>query len=782
MINSNLYFELPSYSEIGIQGDYSLYVTNHNLVDFTAKLLSGEDYVTIKSIHSGVLHSYIEIEILEQEKDFSIQISDNAGNSDVLYANTGKADYALNIDKVDYDVVYTGGTIEIPYSLAGYTSNDITIDVDIQEVYNGVSYLPLYTPKGDEFGTMCIYYDYGTTLLVEPPGGSVEELDCPIYIVYDTLKADNEEVRVQPSDPSKPVYIGYHKNENVIINKIEHDKLNQKIIVSVAPNTLGEDIKQSFIIRCGAIAKSVEITLQYNPDGIFFDYSHDHLDTLLGLGSLSRNLDISKPLKFNVDVIFFNGNAFNVPDPYTVTYQERASFIDTTIQRIGITYRNTSLRITRTLPQSILFQVGIYDKRYSQKYYKYYKINLEIDAPGTIYGAGSIYINSDNEATGALNLHTNNAIEVEIADGPEWITQDNIILSDNKVTLQNVGYNLTKENRSYDLELRFKRANNTYYANTLIIPVTQEPNGNVINNVHKTFEDFYIYPEGAVLSIYKTDDNTSIYNGLTVDKINLTEFANYLFTDKKSIFDSSFVKLNLLKGVKLSIDGGEFEYHNYIYDYSNDKSNNFNITELKQAIDYYDSRQYIFESIFNYPSNYSNYKLNDRTYYNMSDYEKYNITLPADSAEEMQLSYEFYGNRYYGKKYTRKCTNANYAVYYMNTYGGWNWMLFESNKQTKKLGIKQSTFLTTNSTTKNYNVNIDTTYDLTSLFLTDEGSAKLQDLYVSPIIYLHDFSTNELILVNVVTSSYTLKTYLNQGRKMFTQSITLKEAKNTIKW
>ncbi len=109
-------------------------------------------------------------------------------------------------------------------------------------------------------------------------------------------------------------------------------------------------------------------------------------------------------------------------------------------------------------------------------------------------------------------------------------------------------------------------------------------------------------------------------------------------------------------------------------------------------------------------------------------------------------------------------------------------MLFEGNKQIKKYNNTFSSIVNLEGESEIYKVETISQYDLTSLILTDSGSKKLSHLYKSPIVYLHDFSNDELIEVKVDTKTYSEKTYVNSGNKYFTQNIVLTEIKNKFSY
>ena len=106
-------------------------------------------------------------------------------------------------------------------------------------------------------------------------------------------------------------------------------------------------------------------------------------------------------------------------------------------------------------------------------------------------------------------------------------------------------------------------------------------------------------------------------------------------------------------------------------------------------------------------------------------------------------------------------------------------MLFEG-KQIENLKTNINKFITDNSNNISYNIHngvysntIEETYNLTSVYLKDEQSKMLKDLYTSPLIYVHELDNNLIYNVYLGTNTYDIKTYRNQGKKRYTHTIKL---------
>jgi hypothetical protein len=130
---------------------------------------------------------------------------------------------------------------------------------------------------------------------------------------------------------------------------------------------------------------------------------------------------------------------------------------------------------------------------------------------------------------------------------------------------------------------------------------------------------------------------------------------------------------------------------------------------------------------------------------------------------------------------------GKYALYYQNVYGGWDAFLIEGNvSKSQKLtdykygksfdntGYDRETWV--------YAKDIATTYAATTGWLSDEESKRLaKHLLSSPDVFLHDFEKDEIIPVNITDSSYKIKTYQNEGKRLVNYTINLEEAYNKLR-
>ena len=125
---------------------------------------------------------------------------------------------------------------------------------------------------------------------------------------------------------------------------------------------------------------------------------------------------------------------------------------------------------------------------------------------------------------------------------------------------------------------------------------------------------------------------------------------------------------------------------------------------------------------------------------------------------------------------------GEYALYYLNAYGGWDALLIDGTVL-KKSTIKQYT------TDRNYDNNriefeqmkyineIQDAYEINTGFLTDEQAANLSNnLIPSKEVYLHFLSDNKIIPVLITDSSVTYQTYQTNNLQMPQYKINVKES------
>lgn len=278
--------------------------------------------------------------------------------------------------------------------------------------------------------------------------------------------------------------------------------------------------------------------------------------------------------------------------------------------------------------------------------------------------------------------------------------------------------------------------------------------------------------------------------GVITSQVGITDVLRDYMTTVSDPFVNTFTSTQyLLVDMQTSQDGVNWQssytfrlYYNYSYDEER------KVYLEAQPIDYFDPRQYLlftFQSYDNIKENIEITKKFGTTTSQTQSISSYNEqkTYTSKAASNYSIKIKTSNEE---KIFKDRCTNTNYAVYYINRYGGWSWMLFQG-KNLKTDKTKQSTYkmdfdnnVGTEFNTKVYQNDITETWQLTSDYLTDKQSELLKHLYSSPLVYLHDLKEDKVMSVLVDTKSFDYKTYRNQGRKMFTHTIKVNSSQTKI--
>ena len=120
---------------------------------------------------------------------------------------------------------------------------------------------------------------------------------------------------------------------------------------------------------------------------------------------------------------------------------------------------------------------------------------------------------------------------------------------------------------------------------------------------------------------------------------------------------------------------------------------------------------------------------------------------------------------------------GDWALYYQNAYGGWDAFLVEGNvKRNDEMSRLTITTPFNNNTTewgkRNYNTQINPSFEIKTGYLTDTESAILaKNLLRSNQVYLHDLNTNKVWPVILTDTEAEWKTFKGNGRKFITYTI-----------
>ena len=265
-------------------------------------------------------------------------------------------------------------------------------------------------------------------------------------------------------------------------------------------------------------------------------------------------------------------------------------------------------------------------------------------------------------------------------------------------------------------------------------------------------------------------------------EINITEIVRDYVEDHINIYaEGGSTQEENLTQVMLNTDEPEpnlVASLYYYYDYSFDKD--FKFTRNMPILNHFDTRQDIFLSFLNLSG------------------ETNNITI-STGGRLLHLTLDTPGIFHHKRAYregdviinapdkrtvlTSKNTCAKYAIYYLNPLGGWDQLLIEG-KVVKTTKLENKTFKrnfdnnTNEFQNKHYLKNLTTAYKFTTGYLTDEQAKMMPNLIETTKAYLCELDTNTYIPVLINNNSVDIKTYRNQGRKLFTYTIDVQESQN----
>lgn len=285
----------------------------------------------------------------------------------------------------------------------------------------------------------------------------------------------------------------------------------------------------------------------------------------------------------------------------------------------------------------------------------------------------------------------------------------------------------------------------------------------------------------------KTGEYEVVYRGNAVftDKdpeINITEIVRDYVEDNIDISGEAAYtqKMDLTKVMLNTGEEGDNLVASlyYYYDYSFDKD--FKLTRNMPILNYFDVRQNIFLSFLNLSGETNIIRISASgrllrlrldtpgIFHNKLAHHEGNIIVNAPDKSTTLTS---------------KNTCAKYAIYYLNPLGGWDQLLIEG-KVVKTIKLENKSYKrnfdnnTNEFENKHYLKNLTTSYKLTTGYLTDAQAKLMPNLIETTKAYLFELDTNNYIPVLINTTSVDIKTYRNQGRKLFTYTIEVQESQN----
>ena len=401
-----------------------------------------------------------------------------------------------------------------------------------------------------------------------------------------------------------------------------------------------------------------------------------------------------------------------------------------------------------------------------------------------------LYANN-TEKVYTLNVEMKYLLNYEITEHPSWVEIQNATAT--SLTLK-VLSNPTYKDREGKIIYSAMDEHGDYY--TFSSNVFQLRT--VFAGQYPTWQDVFVEiprtsedESDITYSVSVFDDKTNtfevVYRGNAVfteeePEINITEIVRDYVEDHINIYaeGGSTQKSDLTK-VMINTDEEDANLVAslyYYYDYSFDKDYKF--TRNMPILNHFDTRQDIFLSFLNLSG------------------ETNNITI-STGGRLLRLTLDTPGIFHHKRAYregnviinapdkrttlTSKNTCAKYAIYYLNPLGGWDQLLIEG-KVVKTTKLENKTFKrnfdnnTNEFQNKHYLKNLTTSYKFTTGYLTDEQAKLMPNLIETTKAYLCELDTNTYIPVLINNNSVDIKTYRNQGRKLFTYTIDVQESQN----
>lgn len=142
----------------------------------------------------------------------------------------------------------------------------------------------------------------------------------------------------------------------------------------------------------------------------------------------------------------------------------------------------------------------------------------------------------------------------------------------------------------------------------------------------------------------------------------------------------------------------------------------------------------------------------------------------------------------YGRSYEVVDTCWRYALYYVNEYGGWDWLICHDKGSAKTDTYTRSTIKTdynngliTSRGEREYHNEVSRSWTLHSGVLTDAQAQMMHHLVGSPLVYLYDMNSGDTLPVLVTDAQCADKSYTADGRRKAEYTINVQLASNIVR-
>lgn len=119
----------------------------------------------------------------------------------------------------------------------------------------------------------------------------------------------------------------------------------------------------------------------------------------------------------------------------------------------------------------------------------------------------------------------------------------------------------------------------------------------------------------------------------------------------------------------------------------------------------------------------------------------------------------------------------NYALYYVNAYGGWDSLLLtgrvseQDNYTRHNQSVEYDNTTIEGRGTKNFTNEIDKTFTLQTGWIDELGASRMHHLLGSILVYLHDLNTGDIMPVVLTNADCPFKTYGGEGNRLINYTI-----------
>ena len=398
---------------------------------------------------------------------------------------------------------------------------------------------------------------------------------------------------------------------------------------------------------------------------------------------------------------------------------------------------------------------------------------------------------SNLEQVYTLNVEIKNLLNYEITEHPSWVEIQNHTAT--AITVK-VLSNPTYKDREGKIIYSAMDVDGNYYDFSSNVFQSRS----IFIGQYPTWKDVFVPiprisddESSITYSVSVMNNETGAYevvyrgNAVFTDKdpeINITEIVRDYVEDNIDVSGEAAYtqKIDLTKVMLNTGEEGDNLVASlyYYYDYSFDKD--FKLTRNMPILNYFDVRQNIFLSFLNLSGETNIIRIS-------AGGRLLRLRLDTPGIFHNKLAH-YDGNIIVNAPdksttLTSKNTCAKYAIYYLNPLGGWDQLLIEG-KVVKTIKLENKSYKrnfdnnTNEFENKHYLKNLTTSYKLTTGYLTDAQAKLMPNLIETTKAYLFELDTNNYIPVLINTTSVDIKTYRNQGRKLFTYTIEVQESQN----